>query len=230
MEWRVFVELSGVAGAAEVHQVHAGGVPASECSAATLGLTLTEAKAVLAGLQRHLVQAQAEEHCQTRRRCSHCGAKRPLKDRRRRRLRSLFGTVEVRAPRFSPCRCRVTVRTTLAPVTEIMPDRCTPEYERVLAKLGALLPYRRARAVLVDFFPIGECSSDRYDPSADFAGWREARARGDCGAAVHSDKRGGSDRTVHRLWSRACTAELPGADLRGICSADQQRRSKADHI
>jgi hypothetical protein len=36
------------------------------------GLTLTEAKAVLAGLQRHLVQAQAEEHCQTRRRCSHC--------------------------------------------------------------------------------------------------------------------------------------------------------------
>jgi hypothetical protein len=50
----------------------------------------------------------------------------------------------------------VTVRTTLAPVTEIMPDRCTPEYERVLAKLGALLPYRRARAVLVDFFLIGD--------------------------------------------------------------------------
>jgi hypothetical protein len=28
----------------------------------------------------------------------------------------------------------------ISPVTEIMPDRCTPEYERVLAKLGALLP------------------------------------------------------------------------------------------
>jgi hypothetical protein len=50
----------------------------------------------------------------------------------------------------------VTVRTTLSPVTEIMPDRCTPEYERVLAKLGALLPYRRARAMLADFFPIGD--------------------------------------------------------------------------
>ncbi len=56
MEWRVFVELSGLGGAAKVHQVHAGGAPASECSAATLGLTLTEAKAVLAGLQRHLVR------------------------------------------------------------------------------------------------------------------------------------------------------------------------------
>ena len=73
MEWRVFVELSGVAGAAEVHQVHAGGGPASECSAATLGLTLTETKAVLAGLQRDLVQAQAEAHCQTRRRCCTAG-------------------------------------------------------------------------------------------------------------------------------------------------------------
>jgi hypothetical protein len=49
-----------------------------------------------------------------------------------------------------------TVRTTLSPVTEIMPDRCTPEYERVLAKLGGLLPYRRARAMLADFFPIGD--------------------------------------------------------------------------
>jgi hypothetical protein len=29
-------------------------------------------------------------------------------------------------------------------VAEIMPDRCIPEYERVVAKIGALLPYRRA--------------------------------------------------------------------------------------
>jgi hypothetical protein len=28
----------------------------------------------------------------------------------------------------------------------------------VLAKLGALLPYRRARALLKDFFPVGERS------------------------------------------------------------------------
>jgi hypothetical protein len=50
----------------------------------------------------------------------------------------------------------VTLRTTISPVTEIMPDRCTPEYERVQAKLGALLPYRRARALLEDFFPAGD--------------------------------------------------------------------------
>jgi hypothetical protein len=34
---------------------------------------------------------------------------------------------------------------TITPAAEIMPDRCTLEYERTLAKMGALLPYRRAR-------------------------------------------------------------------------------------
>jgi hypothetical protein len=37
-----------------------------------------------------------------------------------------------------------------------MPDRCTPEYERTLAKMGALLPYRRARSLLEEFFPLGD--------------------------------------------------------------------------
>jgi len=37
-----------------------------------------------------------------------------------------------------------------------MPDRCTPEYERTLAQLGAWLLYRRARRFLSEFFPIGD--------------------------------------------------------------------------
>ena len=42
------------------------------------------------------------------------------------------------------------------PAAEIMPDRCTPAYERILAKMGALLPYRRARSLLDEFFPLGD--------------------------------------------------------------------------
>jgi hypothetical protein len=156
MQWRVVVELSGAVGVLLVHEVHCGGGTKAGCSAATLGLSLAKAKEVLAGLQRHVVQAQTEEHCQARRRCPRCGGQRPLKDRRSRQLRSLFGVVEVRAPRFGPRQCSVTLCTTISPVTEIMPDRGTPQYERVLAKLGALLPYRRARALLEDFFSIGD--------------------------------------------------------------------------
>jgi hypothetical protein len=62
------VELSGAFGGKRVHEVHGGGGTPG-CSAAALGLSLAEAKAVLAGVQRHLVQVQAEEPCQVRRRC-----------------------------------------------------------------------------------------------------------------------------------------------------------------
>jgi hypothetical protein len=50
----------------------------------------------------------------------------------------------------------VTCRRTLNPVAEIMPDRCTPEYERTVAKMGSLLPYRRARTLLAEFLPLGK--------------------------------------------------------------------------
>jgi hypothetical protein len=158
MKWRIVVELAGADGAVQFHEISVGGAGTVDHSVEPLGLglTLAEGKKTLAGLQRHLVQAQTEEHCRNRRRCQGCGAQRPLKDMRRRRLASLFGVVEVRAPRFGPCRCGVASRRTLTPAAEIMPDRCTPEYERTLAKMGALLPYRRARSLLEEFFPLGD--------------------------------------------------------------------------
>ena len=109
----------------------------------------------LAGVQRHLVQARVAGYCAVRRPCPRCRHLRALKDTRTRRLNSLFGTIEVPAPRFRPCPCAVTARSTLCPASELMPDRCTPEYERTLAKMGAWLPYRRARRFLSEFFPLG---------------------------------------------------------------------------
>ena len=44
----------------------------------------------------------------------------------------------------------------LDPVAEIMPARCTPEYERIVAKMGTLLPYHRARTLLAKFLPLGD--------------------------------------------------------------------------
>jgi hypothetical protein len=153
MKWRVVMEVIRADGAVHVHEI-GGGAAVDEYSPGTVGLTLAEGKLVLAGLQHDLVQAQTEDHCWRRRRCQRCGAFRPIKDKRSRRLLSLFGTVNVSAPRFEPCRCAVTRRQTLSPVSEIMPDRCTPEYERVVAKMGATLPYRRARTLLSEFLPL----------------------------------------------------------------------------
>src|SRR5215217_4423373 len=129
--WGVLCPPLAVAGRG--HEVSSGERIPTGHTAATLGLSLEEGKAVLAAVQRHLVTAQVDEHCRSRRRCDRCGAQRPLKDRRPRRLVSLFGVVEVRAPRFGPCRCGVACRRSITPAAEIMPDRCTPEYERVVA-------------------------------------------------------------------------------------------------
>lgn len=83
----VLVGPDGIVGAHEV----GGRAAVAECAPRLIGLTLEEGKHLLAALQLHLVQAQAEDHCRRRQRC---GAQRPLKDQRSRRLASLFGTVE----------------------------------------------------------------------------------------------------------------------------------------
>jgi hypothetical protein len=155
MKWRVVLELVGADGTAAVHEV-SGGAAGAEYTPRLIGLTLAEGKHMLAAVQRHLVDTQTADHCRRRRRCQRCGLQRPLKDLRSRRLVSLFGTEETRALRFTTCRRAVTCRRTLSPVAEIMPDRCTPEYERVVAKMGALLPYRRARTLLAEFLPLGD--------------------------------------------------------------------------
>lgn len=153
MKWRVLVEVTGEDGVVTQHMISEG-ERTEAGQAETLGLTLAEGKATLASLQRVLVTAQADAHCHLRRRCGHCGSLRPLKDHRTRRLVSLFGVVEVRAPRFGACRCGIACRRSLTPVAEIMPDRCTPEYERVLAGMGSALPYRRAQALLAELLPL----------------------------------------------------------------------------
>ena len=101
MEWPVTIELSGVDGTKENYEVARGGGTDPHSTLDPLGLTLDDGKALLAGVQRHLVQARVSEYCALRRRCSRCRGLRPLKDTRTRRLNSLLGTVDVPAPRFT---------------------------------------------------------------------------------------------------------------------------------
>src|ERR1700761_7562877 len=152
------IEPPGADGTMQSQEVARSGCTAPYSTLDPLGLTLNDGKTLLAGVQRHLVQARGAEYSALRHRCSHCQSLRPLKDTRARRLNSLFGTIEVAAPRFKPCRCAIKVGSPLSPASERIPDRCTLEYERTLAKLGAWLPYRRARQFLAEFFPIGDDS------------------------------------------------------------------------
>src|ERR1700730_5598956 len=102
MRWRVFLELTGADEAVRTHEVLTGDRRVADLSADTVGLTLAEGKSALASLQAGLIQAQGEAYSDARRRCLYCDRDRALKEWRVRRLVTLFGTVELPAPRFKP--------------------------------------------------------------------------------------------------------------------------------
>jgi hypothetical protein len=86
MKWRVVMEVTTADGAVSVHEI-GGGAGVDEYSPKAVGLMLAAGKLVLAGLPHPLVPAQTEDHCRRRRRC---GAPRPVKDKRSRRLLSCW--------------------------------------------------------------------------------------------------------------------------------------------
>src|SRR5437764_11329558 len=117
---------------------------------ADLGLTLAEAKLVLAGIQREIVAAQARDHAVRRPGCRHCEGVCRVKDYRQHAIATLFGQVAVRLPRYCCVGCGVT-EAGLGWPSHI---RSTPELDRLRAQLAALMPYRTAAEVLGQVFPV----------------------------------------------------------------------------
>jgi len=72
--------------------------------------------------------------------CRECLTPRRQRDCRTRTLQTLFGTVEVDAPRIGICPCSNEmgfVDLSFSALAQLLPDRCTPELRRVQADLGA---------------------------------------------------------------------------------------------
>ena len=71
-----------------------------------IGLSLGEAKAVLAGIQQRLVTAQAASFAARHRGCPICGRPRRSKGPSPIVFRTAFGPVPLASPRFHRCRCQ----------------------------------------------------------------------------------------------------------------------------
>src|SRR3954467_9950684 len=106
MRWTVRLEARTDKGEVKTAELVTFRRPAMASTLAEIGLTLAEAKALLTKLQASILCDQLAEYAAHRRVCPECGEPQPLKDRRTRRLQTLFGTVEIEAPRFRVCRCR----------------------------------------------------------------------------------------------------------------------------
>jgi len=118
----------------------------------------------LARLQASMLCGQVAEYAAYHRVCAACGILQLFKDRRTRRLQTLFGTVEVEAPRFKLCRCRqrapMAEAVTFSPVCALVTARCTPELERVQAELGARTSFRDAARILDTLLPASPANQE----------------------------------------------------------------------
>jgi len=163
MQWTVRLEARTSAGEVNTTELATFSRPGVVGTLAEIGLVLSETKALLARLQASVLCAQVAEHAAHHRVCLECGVLRPLKDRRTRRLQTLFGTVEVEAPRFKVCRCRLTTplaEVTVSPVCALLTARCTPELERVQAELGARTSFREAARILDTLLPASPANQE----------------------------------------------------------------------
>jgi len=121
----------------------------------TLGLTLAEAKELLAGMQQVLVPQQVAEYVAHQRDCPDCGRTRATKGHHAIVIRSLFGRLHVSSPRFYTCPCQPHTTASVSPVAARLPERTTPELRYLAVKAAALESYERAVDWLEEVLPIG---------------------------------------------------------------------------
>src|SRR5919205_1727987 len=122
---------------------------------AGLGLTLPEAKQLLARVQQAVVAAQAHDHAAHRPDCSNCGGRCQVKDWRSHQIATPFGEVVVRLPRFRCPGCGRGETGTRWPAH----CRSTPELDQLQAHLSALMTYRVAAGVLAHLLPVAAGTS-----------------------------------------------------------------------
>ena len=116
MQWTVRLEATTSTGEVTTTELVTFSRPAVVSTLAEIGSMLDETKVLLAKLQASMLRGQVAAYTVHHRVCAACGVLQPLKDRRTRQLQTLFGMVEVEAPRFRLCRCRPS-----APMVEARP-------------------------------------------------------------------------------------------------------------
>jgi hypothetical protein len=126
-----------------------------ELAIETLGLTLKEGKALLAGVQDFVVTQQARQHLEQRRRCPQCGQRHTTKDNGNTPVNTVFGLVQVANPRWNRCACQADGPQTFRPMRTWLQERTTPEMRYLETRWASLIPFARVVDLLKDVLPVG---------------------------------------------------------------------------
>jgi hypothetical protein len=122
----------------------------------TLGLSLAEARAILAGLERTMAERQVAEFTAQERPCPCCGRQRACKGRQSIVYRTPFGKLKLEGPRLYRCRCELNAHASFSPLAERLPERTSPELTYLETKFAALVSYGLSLKLLEEVLPIGQ--------------------------------------------------------------------------
>lgn len=125
-----------------------------EClDVANIGLSLPESKQLLEALQVQIVQQQA--NCFLAQELPKLPASRVLKDYQPLTLRTLFGIVRLKSPRFTLSSSSDKSHT-VSPLRSLFSQRTTPEMLYLETKWAALLSYSQTAALFKDVLPVDQ--------------------------------------------------------------------------
>jgi hypothetical protein len=121
----------------------------------TLGLQLAEAQQLLQKVQAVLIDEQVRTSLAEQVACPSCGRARAHKDAQPIVVRTLFGTLHLRSPRWHQCACQPQPTRTFSPLAATLPERTTPELRYLESKFAGLVSYGLSARLLAETLPIG---------------------------------------------------------------------------
>jgi len=150
MRFQIIIEYDGNQGIVEkIGCLHRG-----DLSPETLGLTLNEAKELLANTHKSMAQYQTDEYIDRHSRCSSCNIGYSRKDFKTLIFRTLFGKMKLQSPRFFTCQCQPQAKKSFSPLAECLPERTAPEMLYLQTKWSSLMSYGLTVELLEEALPL----------------------------------------------------------------------------
>jgi hypothetical protein len=158
---RLKVQITVESGEGESETVEVARLERATLRPDSLGLSLAEARSILAGLEQTLAQHQVAEFIAQAQRCFHCGRPRACKGHHPIVLRTPFGKLTLDSPRLYRCPCESETRKSFSPLAELLGERTSPELAYLETKFAALVSYGLTLKLLEEVLPIGQALSSR---------------------------------------------------------------------
>ena len=130
-----------------------------ELAMETLGLGLSEGKAILHGVQDFVASHQVSEDLKRRRSCPNCGQRHHIQAAGTSTVETVFGPVAVPNPRWERCSCQTEGPKTFRPTAAWLKGRTSPERLYLETKWGSLIPYAKVADLLKEVLPLSNSTN-----------------------------------------------------------------------